>query len=265
MSILNDSFLQLQADRLETGRKGEAWVAAREEQKLVGTPFSVCLDSGFSSQMSSFDIKSCTRSGEPLYIEVKSTDGEPNDPFFMSEREYAFAQHCLRHGIPYELHRVHHVLDDHLRDEIVYSAEDVIQLFERTPASYIMKRRDDSMDKQDKVRQAEPEYLPWEDCAQRIPGTRCHFYLAKIEGPHDEYRFDRKFQHGKYEYQADKIWLSCNIESTGVYEESMQWKDSEGKVLQRQRDWFLLIDGRAYDLEPQDVLNAVDSLKKRAA
>lgn len=222
MSILNDSFLQQQADRLEIGRKGEAWVAAREEEKLAGTPFSARIDSSFSSQASCYDIRSCTRSGEPLYIEVKSTGGDPDDPFYMSSQEYAFAEHCQCQGIPYELHRVHHVLDDRLRDEIIYSAEDVMSMFEHTPASYFMKKRDDSMNKQEKAQQATPEYLPWEDCAERIPGTRCRFYLAKIEGPHDEYHFDRKFQHGKYEYQADKIWLSCSIESTGVYEESRE-------------------------------------------
>ena len=45
----------------------------------------------------------------------------------------------------------------------------------------------------------------------------------------------------------------------------MMWTDMSGNVLQRQRDWFLLVDGEAFDLELQDVLSAVDSLKKKAS
>lgn len=107
--------------------------------------------------------------------------------------------------------------------------------------------------------------MPWEDCAVQIPGTRCKFYLAKIEGPHPEYHFERRFQHGTYEYQIDKIWLSCDIESTGVYEVTMVWTGEDGGILQYQRDWFLLVNGKAYDLERKDALAAVESLKKKAS
>lgn len=261
MSILKDPLLQQQAERLEVGRRGEAWVTAREQQKLANTPYASAVEASSVSQRSSFDIKSYTASGSPLYIEVKSTDGKPELPFYMSADEYAFAEHCMDYGIPYELHRVHHVCDDQLRGEVVYAAEDVVRLFDKTPASYTLKLKP----LPEAGTPPSSNYLPWEDCAERIPGTRCRFYLAKIEGPHNEYRFDRRFQHGKYEYQTDKIWLSCDIESTGVYEVSMMWTDEDGNVLQRQRDWFLLVNGKAYDLEFCDVLDAVESLKKKAS
>lgn len=261
MSILKDPLLHQQAEHLEVGRKGEAWVTARERQKLEKTPYAGAVEVSSSAQRTSFDIKSRTPTGELLYIEVKSTDGEPNLPFYMSAEEYSFAEHCLDQGIPYELHRVHHIFNDELRGEVVYTAKNIVELFDKTPANYVLKRNAVSAETTTKG----SGFLPWEDCADRIPGTRCRFYLAKIEGPHSEYRFDRRFQHGKYEYQADKIWLSCNIESTGVYEVSMLWTDEDGNVLQRQRDWFLLLNGKAYDLEFCDVLAAVESLKKKAS
>lgn len=69
----------------------------------------------------------------------------------------------------------------------------------------------------------------------------------------------------QYEYQADRIWLSCEIESTGVYEVSMVWTDVDGNVLQSHKDWFLLVDGKAYDLERCNVLDAVEFLKRKAS
>lgn len=261
MNILKDPMLQQQAEHLEVGRKGEAWVAAREREKLSGTQYADSVETSSNAQRSSFDIKSRTLDGNVLYIEVKTTEGVPETPFYMSADEYAFAEHCMAYDIPYELHRVHFMNDDDLCGEVVYSAEDVVNLFDKTVASYVLKEKPTVAKKVQEL----PAYLPWEDCADRIPGTRCQFYLAKIEGPHPEYRFERHFLHGKYEYQADRIWLSCEIESTGVYEVSMVWTDVDGNVLQSQKDWFLLVNGKAYDLERCNVLDAVEFLKRRAS
>ena len=254
MSILKDPMLLQQAEHLEAGRKGETWVASREKEKLDNTHYRNSVEISSNAQRSNFDIKSRTPDGKTLYIEVKSTEGGSELPFYMSANEYNFAEHCKEHNIPYELHRVHHVHDDALRDEVIYTAEDVVNQFDKGPASYLLKQKKNS-----------PKMLPWEDCAARIPGTNCRFFLAKIEGPHPEYRFERQFLRGKYEYQADRIWLSCEIESTGVYEVTAVWTDEGGHELQRQRDCFLLIDGKAYDLELYEVLDAVESLKRRAA
>lgn len=254
-NTLADPFLVRQAEFLEAGRKGETWVADREWEKLANTPYTACLDTGFSQRSSCFDIKSSTLSGQPLYIEVKSTGGNADSPFYMTLSEYAFAAHCLRHGIPYELHRVYHVFDDWLRGEIIYSAEDILRDFECIPVSYRLVRKCE--------RNTASHDLTWEDCAERIPGTRCRFYLAKIVGAHQKYCFDRQFQRGKYEYEADRIWLSCTIESTGVYEMTILWLNEAGFVLQRQRRWFLLVDGRTYDLKKKDVLAAVNFLHQK--
>lgn len=261
MSILKDPLLHQQAEHLETGRKGEAWVAGREEKKLAKTQYVGSVSISSNAQRSSFDIKSRTLAGDVLYIEVKTTDGAPELPFYMSADEYAFAVHCMKQGVNYELHRVHHVNDDALRGEKVYSAKEIVNMFEKIPASYVLKQKPAAAEEPEEV----PDYLPWEDCADRIPGTRCRFYLAKIEGPDPTYCFERNFQRGKYEYQADRIWLSCDIESTGVYEVSMVWTDMDGCVLQRRKDWFLLVNGTAYDLDRCNVLNAVESLKRRAS
>ena len=261
MSILSDPMLQLQADLLEIGRKGEEWVFDRERKKLSGTQYANSVVLSSNGTRTNFDIKSRTIDGEVLFIEVKATDGAPEHSFYMSADEYAFVAHCAEHGVSYELHRVHHVRDDMLRDEVVYTAEEVMKMFEKAPASYILKQKAEEEELLEEI----PEFLPWEDCADRIPGTKCRFYLAKIEGAHPAYRFDRRFLRGKYDYEEDKIWLSCEIEKTGVYEVGMKWLDAEGHVLQQKKDWFLLVDGEAFDLEYWDVLNAVDALKQRAA
>ena len=261
MSILKDPLFLQQAEHLEIGRKGEDWVASREREKLSDTPYANMVELSPNDQRSSFDIRSRTLDGNVLYIEVKTTEGLPELPFYMSTDEYAFAEHCMTYGIPYELHRVHFMNDDDLCGEMVYTAEDVVNLFDKTVASYILKQKETIPEKVQEL----PAYLPWEDCADRIPGTRCRFYLAKIEGPHPKYRFERHFVRGKYEYQADRIWLSCEIERTGVYEVGIEWTNADGHVLQRQRDWFLLVDGKAYDLEFCEVLEAVESLKQRTA
>ena len=256
MNILKDPLLARQSEFLETGRRGEAWVAERERKKLANTPYAACLNTSFSQKSACFDIISSTLFGQPLYIEVKSTGGKADTPFFMTSEEYAFAAHCLYHGLPYELHRVYHVWDDWLRGEVVYSAEEVLRNFQCAPVSYRLTRKTGNA--------TEVDYLVWEDCAERIPGTRCQFYLSKIVGPHREYCFDRQFQRGKYDYDANCIWLSCTIESTGVYEVTMLWTNETGFRFQRQRSWFLLVDGRAHDLDKKDVLAAVDFLNGRS-
>ena len=245
------------AENLEIGRRGEEWVAARERQKLAGTPHANCVTLCPHTRSSSFDIQSRTTFGAPLYLEVKTTAGDWNTPFYMTGAEYAFANHCLSNGLNYELHRVYHVFDEQLRGEIVYSAQDVMAFFEADPAICRLKRRE--------LTAGPDRYLQWEESADRIPGTRCRLYMARIEGPDATYRFARQFQRGTYEYSPNTIRLSCDIESTGVYEVSAVWTDGNGIELQRQRTWFLLINGDAYDLTVHDVLRAVDELKRRAS
>lgn len=120
MSILNDPLFHQQAVHIEVGRKGEAWVAAREREKLSGTQYADAVELCSNAQCSSFDIKSRTLDGNILYIEVKTTEGLPELPFYMSADEYAFAEHCMVYGIPYELHRVHFINDDDLCGETNY-------------------------------------------------------------------------------------------------------------------------------------------------
>lgn len=265
MTILNDPILLRQAENIETGRLGEQWVAAREKDKLSGTNYADQVDVEYALRASPFDIKSRTVDGHPLYIEVKATEGDADQEFFMTLNEYSFAENCMLKGIPYELHRVHHARDTQKRGEAVYTAEELICQFNATPASFTLQKKENPNEPEESDRgQEHSDYLPWEDCAERIPGTRCKFYLAKIEGYDPDFYFDRRFQRGKYDYEVDKIWLSCQIESTGVYEVSMLWLDENEHIRQRQRSWFMLLDGRAYDLEFHDVLQAVESLKKRS-
>ena len=81
----------------ELGLAGEKYVVAIERKRLIGEKRSdlakevvhVSLEFGDGS---GYDIKSFTARGEPLYIEVKTTTSDSNQPFMMSANELKFAR-----------------------------------------------------------------------------------------------------------------------------------------------------------------------------
>lgn len=103
-----------------------------------------------------------------------------------------------------------------------------------------------------------PKGLKWEESFDRKPNTRCRIYLAKIVGPHSEYRYDRAFKHLNYAYSAEDICCSIEDLEDGVYEVSAQWRDeTTSELLFKTRSWFSVVDGVACQLEEHEVLDAV--------
>lgn len=99
---------RLQMKREEIGDAGEALVARLEREKLAGTIYEHGVNECFADdQDSGFDIMSFTITGTPILIEVKSTSGEEDDFFFLSDNEYRMLQYCSLHGYRWELHRVY--------------------------------------------------------------------------------------------------------------------------------------------------------------
>ena len=88
MNILKDPLLARQSEFLEAGRRGEAWVAERERQKLANTPYAACLNTSFSQRSACFDIISSTLFGQPLYIE--STGVYEVSMLWTGETEFLF-------------------------------------------------------------------------------------------------------------------------------------------------------------------------------
>ena len=121
-----------QAGRSKVGYEGEDWVYNLELEKLKGTSYAYAVNPNYSgNERSGFDILSFTRSGEWTYIEVKSSKGGMDEPFFMSAAELLFLERCLNEGLRYELHRVSYVRDPDKRERIIYSAQEVLEKFDR--------------------------------------------------------------------------------------------------------------------------------------
>ena len=125
------------------GRDGEAYVARLEREKLAGTPYANGVNEAFADDLSAgYDIQSFTRDGSPLCIEVKTTNGGLDEPFYMSVGEHAFMERCLRSGWRYELHRVYHIYDKRRAGRVIYSAEELDGLFRFVPSSLIAQRKE---------------------------------------------------------------------------------------------------------------------------
>lgn len=124
------------------GRDGEAYVARLERQSLAGTAYARGVNESYADDLSAgFDIFSFTKDGRPKYIEVKATNGDVDEPFYLSMNERQFIGHCFRHNLPYELHRVYHLNDRKRAGRVIYTAAELENRFEFAISEYAVKRR----------------------------------------------------------------------------------------------------------------------------
>ena len=129
---------QKQLKRVDNGLRGEEFVLEHERKKLAGTLYENAVDPHYSLDPSfGFDLLSFTTKGELLYIEVKTTSEDADEPFYMSANEKGFAEHCRDEGLQYELHRVYHV--NGIPQQIIYSLDDLLR-FRYTPNDYIVTK-----------------------------------------------------------------------------------------------------------------------------
>ena len=131
------------AQQITTGDQGEAYVVELERERLKDTPYAEAVNGSFADDpLSGFDIQSFTEEGTPVYIEVKSTVGEEDAPFYMSAAEEAFLLYCVDNKLTYRLYRVSHIFKRHTPMVSVYSAEDLLELFDFTLDTYIVSRKE---------------------------------------------------------------------------------------------------------------------------
>lgn len=131
-----------QLKKLDIGDAGEAFVAMRERQKLRGTPYEHGVNEAFADDPNAgFDVSSFTRRGEQTFIEVKTTSGDLDEPFFLTASERYFLLHCAEHGLHYELHRVYHMSSATKADIKIYSAQELLDFFDFEVCSYQVRRR----------------------------------------------------------------------------------------------------------------------------
>mgnify|MGYP003291970819 CR=1 FL=1 len=118
------------------GDLGEKYVYEREIKKLVEAKredLAECINADIAKDHTNgYDILSYTETGEEIYIEVKSTPGRLDVPFYISKNEWDKANECKEKGKLYELHRVYNVGKDDIEVKIYRD----IQLMRREDVLY---------------------------------------------------------------------------------------------------------------------------------
>ncbi len=133
------------AAQIETGEFGEMLVADFERGRLAGTGYEWRVSTEpAKNRRNGYDVISATTNGQPKYIEVKTTTSrDPLEPFHMSCGELRKARQMAESGANYELFRIY-ALDRKAEtyEYVVYSAADVVTLFDPEPESYLMRRKE---------------------------------------------------------------------------------------------------------------------------
>lgn len=106
--ILN--YIELEKRRQEVGEKGEQFVYDREVSRLkeAGSLYANKVSRKPSKDpKNGYDIDSFTETGDKIYIEVKSTTGDADEPFYMTANEREKAKQVVENGEVYQVHRVY--------------------------------------------------------------------------------------------------------------------------------------------------------------
>lgn len=133
--------------RVDRGDIGEELVADIERAKLAGTGYENRVSTRpAKNRRNGYDVISATADGQPKYIEVKTTvSSDPDEPFYMTDAEYRKMKEFFLAGSAYELYRVYDMKVEDDRDVqykyIVYTPQEVLDLFEPLPETYRMMKK----------------------------------------------------------------------------------------------------------------------------
>ena len=130
----------------ELGLKGELLVVEHEKQALRASENTELAKlvrhiSLIEGDGAGYDIESFTPAGEVKYIEVKTTRGPAENPFYMSANEVAFAR---QHPHNYYLYRVYSYDEDRDSGMLYVEAGNVEENFSLTPTQYRVVPSNDS-------------------------------------------------------------------------------------------------------------------------
>lgn len=118
----------INAKKDAAGAFGESLVVAMEKERLIGSGFEELVSGDYADdENAGFDIMSFTETGDPLFLEVKSSVGEDN-LFYISANELAFANYCLKYGKHYYLIHFNCVFDRKKRSYKKYTAEELVHM-----------------------------------------------------------------------------------------------------------------------------------------
>lgn len=129
-------YIELHKFQIQIGELGEKFVYEYERERLIKTNsnFAEMVDATpANNPKNGFDILSYTKSGEKIYIEVKTTTDNINAPFYMSQHELNTAKSFLSKGKIYQIHRIYNIMDNALKiGHVIYDSLDNLNLIETT-------------------------------------------------------------------------------------------------------------------------------------
>ena len=139
---LYDHYAKINTIRHENGLTGEDWVYQQECKRLENTVMKYAVNANYADDTDAhFDILSFSDTGQPIVIEVKTTNKGPYDYFSMTAAELETARECLDEGICYEVHRVYHIKDSRKVNRLIISAEELFRDYDIIPQHYRVKRK----------------------------------------------------------------------------------------------------------------------------
>jgi len=128
------------------GDAGEEYVYQKEREYLRGTDYYDEIDpSPAKDHNNGYDILSFERDGTPVMIEVKTTVGNENDYFYVTDREWKTAQKAWNEGRKYKFYRVSKILAED-RNQIALKIFDSYPNWEMSEV--VFKIREKPTDKQ---------------------------------------------------------------------------------------------------------------------
>lgn len=126
------------------GESGELWVTQQERMRLRGTIYENAVNPNYADdEKAHFDLMTFDPdTGENIIVEVKTTVGDANEAFIMTEHEWALMLYCQENHMRYELHRVHHIETPELRGRVIYTPHDIMELFDVMPRANVVVHDD---------------------------------------------------------------------------------------------------------------------------
>ncbi len=123
------------------GEGGEILVEKYEKNKLKGTGFETKVERiSIYDDSAGYDIKSYEVTGEEIFIEVKTTRGDKNTPFYISANEYEVSK---KYKSKYKLYRLFEY--DRAKGAKFYVIEGSLDKLSPEPTKYIVKVREENL------------------------------------------------------------------------------------------------------------------------
>ena len=108
--------------------------------------------------------------------------------------------------------------------------------------------------------------MNWSEEIEDNPNETVRVYVAEITGAHPRYRFNRKFLRCRRIRRSQSTYYFAETAENGVFESNISYYNKDdGRLLRREREWFVLFEGDCYDIDDSDVLFTLFNLRAQLA